>query len=162
MIALLRGQGLCALFSAVVNVVLLSISTDDLWGVFGVHFGGFQNPQNSVAFSCFSLTILLHLAAFLALAGVTKTAFYKHYAAAPAPAQVRLPYHDSSAALSSVELVVSSQEEERPLLGPATDPHPINLTSVAWSIRVELVTILKLAARRQSLKMLSFTILEHR
>merc|ERR1719430_2382088 len=34
-----------------------------------------------------------------------------------------------------------TQEEEQPLLGPATDPHPIKLTSVAWSIRVELVTI---------------------
>jgi len=103
MIALLRGQSLCAVFSAVANVVMLSVSTDDL----------------SVAFYCFSLTILLHLAAFFALAGVTKTAFYKYHAAAPTPAQ----------------------EEERPLLSPATPPLHISLISVAWSIRVELVTI---------------------
>ena len=89
MIALLRGQSLCAVFSAVANVVLLSVSTNDL----------------SVAFYCFTLTILLHLAAFFALAGVTKTAFYKHYAAAPAPAQVIISYHDSSAALLSVILI---------------------------------------------------------
>ena len=37
-------------------------------------------------------------------------------------------------------LIVSSQEEERPLLGPATAPVHISLTSVAWSIRIELVT----------------------
>jgi len=103
MIALLRGQSLCAVFSAMANIVLLTVNTDDL----------------SVAFYCFSLTILLHLAAFFALAGVTKTAFYKHHAAGPAP----------------------TQEEEQPLLGPATDPHPIKLTSVAWNIRVEMVTI---------------------
>ena len=72
MIALLRGQSLCAVFSAVANIMMLSVSTDDL----------------SVAFYCFSLTILLHLVALFALTGVTKTAFYKHYAAAPAPAQV--------------------------------------------------------------------------
>ena len=60
--------------------------------------------------------------------------------------QLRLPYQDSSAPLSSEILIstpiVSPQEEERPLLGltPATTPHHINLTSVAWSIRVELVT----------------------
>ena len=83
MIALLRGQSLCAVFSAVANVVMLSVSTDDL----------------SVAFYCFSLTILLHLAAFFALAGVTKTAFYKYHAAAPTPAQVTISIiTDSSAA----------------------------------------------------------------
>ena len=60
MIALLRGQSLCAVFSAMANIVLLTVNTDDL----------------SVAFYCFSLTILLHLGAFFALAGVTKTAFF--------------------------------------------------------------------------------------
>ena len=130
MIALLRGQSLCAVFSAVANVVLLSVSTNDL----------------SVAFYCFSLTILLHLAAFFALAGVTKTAFYKHYAAAPAPAQVTISRQQCTTFLGNLnfyqEPIVFPQEEERPLLGltPATTPHHINLTSVAWSIRVELVT----------------------
>jgi len=83
--------------------LLLSVSADDIY----------------VAFYCLSLTMILHIAAFFALAGISKTAFYKHYAASPVP----------------------TQEEERPLLGRATAPQNISLTSIAWRIRVEMVTI---------------------
>ena len=94
MIALLRGQSLCAVFSAMANIVLLTVNTDDL----------------SVAFYCFSLTILLHLAAFFALAGVTKTAFYKHHAAGPAPTQVSVSIcQQCSCAAHSSVILISAQ-----------------------------------------------------
>ena len=72
--ALLQGQSACALFSAAANILLLSVSADDIY----------------VAFLCLSLTMIMHLAAFFALAGISKTAFYKHYAASPVPTQVTM------------------------------------------------------------------------
>ena len=72
--ALLQGQSACAVFSAGANILLLSVSADDIY----------------VAFYCLSLTMILHIAAFFALAGISKTAFYKHYAASPVPTQVTM------------------------------------------------------------------------
>ena len=114
MIALLRGQALCAVFSAVANIIVLSLSSDDI----------------SVAFYCFALTVILHLAALFALIGITKNAFYKHHAAVPASTEV-----------NNIAESVHTQDEERPLLGRATAP-PVNisLVSIALKIRVELVS----------------------
>ena len=113
MIALLRGQALCAVFSAVANIIVLSLSSDDI----------------SVAFYCFALTVILHLAALFALIGITKNAFYKHHAAVPASTEV-----------NNIAESVHPQEEECPLLGRATAPVNISLVSIALKIRVELVS----------------------
>ena len=113
MITLLRGQALCAVFSAVANIIVLSLSSDDI----------------SVAFYCFALTVILHFAALFALIGITKNAFYKHHAAVPASTEV-----------NSIAESVHTQEEERPLLGRATAPVNISLVSIALKIRVELVS----------------------
>ena len=113
MIALLRGQALCAVFSTVANIIVLSLSSDDI----------------SVAFYCFALTVILHLAALFALIGITKNAFYKHHAAVPASTEV-----------NNIAESVHTQEEERPLLGRAAAPLNISLVSIALKIRVELVS----------------------
>ena len=123
MIALLRGQALCAVFSAVANIIVLSLSSDDI----------------SVAFYCFALTVILHLAALFALIGITKNAFYKHHAAVPASTEV-----------NSIAESVHTQDEERPLLGRPTAPVNISLVSIALKIRVELVSRDSIMRRNQN------------
>ena len=123
MIALLRGQALCAVFSVVANIIVLSLSSDDI----------------SVAFYCFALTVILHLAALFALIGITKNAFYKHHAAVPASTEV-----------NNIAESVHTQEEERPLLGRAAAPVNISLVSIALKIRVELVSRDSIMRRNQN------------
>ena len=123
MIALLRGQALCAVFSAVANIIVLSLSSDDV----------------SVAFYCFALTVILHLAALFAIIGITKNAFYKHHAAVPASTEVK-----------NIAESVHPQEEERPLLGRAAAPLNISLVSIALKIRVELVSRDPIRRRNQN------------
>jgi len=72
-----------------------------------------------VALFCFSLTILLHIGALLAFIYTTSTRFFQHHVTSPPP----------------------SACESTPLLAPAS-PFPSSLRHLAWTIRLELATIL--------------------
>ena len=70
MISLLRGQSLCAVFTALANIAILAAGS---------------SPEAD-AFYCFGLTVLLQLVALFAFVTMTRSEFYQHHAARPRPA----------------------------------------------------------------------------
>lgn len=69
MISLLRGQSLCAVFTALANLAILAAGS---------------TPETD-AFYCFGLTVLFQLVALFAFVMMTRTEFYQHHAARRQP-----------------------------------------------------------------------------